>query len=1093
MNKNLLACLLIISGFCSSAFAGHLSSSLLFTARMTGAAEVPAVTTTNGQGLGIFSFDEAKSTMYVNVSLSNLSGPVTGIHIHEGEPGVNGGVVINLTPFLQGNRLKATIPNITRETFAKFINGGYYLNAHTALHPGGEIRGQIELETDHRFSATLSGTNEVPAVSTTGKGLFIANLSKSETEVIFNMVFEGLSSAVTGAHIHQAPAGANGGVIFDLSPFILGNVISGTWDPSGFINALKAGELYINVHTVNHPGGEIRGQLVLEDGLLFDVLLNGDQESPSVDTRATGLGKITVSPDLSTIHYHIIVDSLSGAINGAHFHAGIAGRNGGVVLDISDDINGNVISGSAPLTIELLNMMLAGGLYINVHTDENPGGEIRGQVYKLAREPYTFDMNGGQEVPSNNSTGTGAGIVTIDRDQSNAHFIIVYSGLQGNFTGAHFHNGSPGDVGGVVFDLTPYFNGFGAAEGYWENTFETSNSLMFRNHEIYANVHSDLFPGGEIRGNVIRSSELFAYPPFDPGFGNNLIFYAELNGDSENPPVATDATGLATIYFGADRTTAKLNMTVSGLSGPITGAHIHEGFPGENGPVVFPLTVFGNRIQMDLTGITSLHMEKFITGEYYINVHTAANPAGEIRGQITLDQDLTFVAALSGDQENPPVTTNGRGISAFHYTIGQLTLDVNVQFTELSSNVTGAHLHQGAPGENGSVIVDLSQLIDGNTIRGSVDLTAFDLFSLFTGNVYVNVHTTDHPGGEIRGQLTFANGLVFDGWMSGAQEVPFATTAGSGYSIAVVSPDLEFIDVVAVTDQVSGTISGAHLHMAPVGSNGGVVLDLSTGLSDNDIAFFGPVTDEVVSGLLSGDIYINVHTPAFPGGELRGQLFRLAREGFGFDLCPEQEAGNVNAPAATGNGYVSIDRLHSNINVAVTTHGLTGPVTGAHFHEAPIGVSGGVVLDLTPFFLNGAVAGFGVPMDSTIINSILAENIYVNVHTANHPGGELRGQIVKEFLCSIETGINELADVLNEVILSPVPVAEVLNVSFTATSNNTISMNVFDLSGKLISTEAINISEGYNNVQIETAYLNAGFYMLMMSDGNASQAYKFVK
>src|SRR5687767_11719925 len=118
---------------------------------MTGENEVPAVLT-NGQGLGIFTFDEKKSTLYVNVSLSSLSGPITGIHIHEGAAGVNGPVVYNLTPFLQGNRLKGAIPNITRESFAKFISGDYYINAHTEMNPGGEIRGQIALETDQRFT-----------------------------------------------------------------------------------------------------------------------------------------------------------------------------------------------------------------------------------------------------------------------------------------------------------------------------------------------------------------------------------------------------------------------------------------------------------------------------------------------------------------------------------------------------------------------------------------------------------------------------------------------------------------------------------------------------------------------------------------------------------------------------------------------------------------------------------------------------------------------------------------------------------------------------------------------------------------------------
>src|SRR5690349_19589428 len=105
MNRKLLPLLLLLSCLCGTAWADHLSSSLMFTARMNGANEVPAVSTT-AEGLGIITFDEKKSTMYVNVSLSSLSGDITGIHIHEGAIGENGPVIFNLTPFLNGNRVK---------------------------------------------------------------------------------------------------------------------------------------------------------------------------------------------------------------------------------------------------------------------------------------------------------------------------------------------------------------------------------------------------------------------------------------------------------------------------------------------------------------------------------------------------------------------------------------------------------------------------------------------------------------------------------------------------------------------------------------------------------------------------------------------------------------------------------------------------------------------------------------------------------------------------------------------------------------------------------------------------------------------------
>jgi len=1096
MSKTLLSLIFLFSVLCNVAIAGEHTSGLVFTARMNGATEEPAVTT-DGRGVGIFTFDEKKSTLYINVSLSNLSGPITGIHIHEGVPGENGPVIINLTSFLSGNRVKGTVHDVSKATIAAFLTGGYYINAHTELNPGGEIRGQIRLETDIRYAALLNGNSEVPEVTSDGRGLFIAHFSADGNKVNYKMIFEGLTSPVVGAHIHQGAIGTNGGVILDLSSSIVGNVLSGTWEVIDFIAALTSGELYVNVHTVNNPDGEIRGQILLQDGLTFDASFDGSQENPAVDTRGKALAIATVRPDLSEVEYFVVFDSLSGPPSAAHFHTGDVGANGGVVINMSGDINGNTISGSQPLTIDLLNQMLEGGLYMNIHTAAHPGGEIRGQVYKFAREPYIFDMNGGQEVPSNSSTATGAGFATIDRNETNVHFMMVYSGLQGTFSNAHFHYEEPGVSGPVIFGLASFFDSFGFAEGYWNQQssqpFDAVAAEYFEEGEVYANIHSSMFPGGEIRGNLIHSSSLFTDLPFDPKFKDDLMFSAAMSGDDENPSVTTDGVGLATFYFNEDKTTAFVNVTFTGLSGPATAAHIHDGISGVNGPVVFPLTIVGNRIQMEITGITAEQFGKFVDGSYYINVHTAAHPGGEIRGQIFAEQDVTFVANLNGLQENPVVTTDGAGLGAFHYTIGQLTIDVNAQLTNLSSTIIAAHLHAGAVGENGDVIIDLSDLIDGNRIRGTVDLTILDILALASGNVYVNVHTTDNPGGEIRGQLVYQNGLTFDGWMSGLQENPFTMSGASALAVATVSPDLSSVNVWMTTDAVSGVIGASHFHRGVIGTNGPVVLNFSADLANNALSFTGPIAGDVVSSLLSGEIYINAHTPAYPGGELRGQMFRLARDGYGYDMCTNQEVAPINAPNAQGSGLVSIDRLHSNLNISIVTDGLTGDITAAHLHEAPIDVNGGVIFPLTEFFVGGAVFGNGVPMDTAITNAIIAGNVYSNVHTAQHPGGELRGQVVKEFLCEIETGIEPIEEITGDVLLSPNPVSDELNISLEVSKMTSLSMDVYDLSGKMISTHPFSLSVGKNDVRIETADLTAGFYLLMITNGNATQTYKFVK
>jgi len=126
-----------------------------------------------------------------------------------------------------------------------------------------------------------------------------------------------------------------------------------------------------------------------------------------------------------------------------------------------------------------------------------------------------------------------------------------------------------------------------------------------------------------------------------------------MTGAESVPPVTTEAGGQTTFTFDPTTATVRYTIQVSGLS-DATAAHIHAGKVGESGPVVVPL--FGGpqksgpftgmlaEGQIDPTmlqgelqgkGVQDL-MALFMEGGLYVNVHTVANPDGEIRGQITV-------------------------------------------------------------------------------------------------------------------------------------------------------------------------------------------------------------------------------------------------------------------------------------------------------------------------------------------------------------------------------------------------------------------------------------------------------------------------
>lgn len=495
--------------------ADHLTSKYLFAARMNGMQEVPAVTT-NALGLATFYLNDTRDTLCVEMTATGLSGSITGIHIHEGDMGSNGAVVVDMMPYLSGNRLKGTITGatLTKSFIAKMFAGKYYLNLHTAANANGEIRGQILPEEDKPMTVMLNGMNEVPAVTTNARGMAVFMLQKHEGKLSIKVVVDGLSGAITGAHLHKGAAGTNGPVVENLTTMVNGNTIMAEVDPTAYLADLKNGDIYLNIHTAANAGGEVRGQLMMMPLLQFDAMLDTAQETTAVTGMANGMGvaSIRINYTFDTLWYDAQLNDLTGSVQMAHLHKGGVDVSGGVVIGIpSGSINGNVISGmftGADLSDSLMNYLLEGNIYLNVHTAANPAGEVRGQVYKTFREGYTYHINGAQEVPMVNSNASGTGMVSIDRDQTSAHYMIVVDQLTG-FTAAHFHNNVAGQNGGVIYNLTPKY-GNGGIFGYWLDSemtmpFSKANSNKFRKDSVYVNIHTSANPNGEVRGNTTRN------------------------------------------------------------------------------------------------------------------------------------------------------------------------------------------------------------------------------------------------------------------------------------------------------------------------------------------------------------------------------------------------------------------------------------------------------------------------------------------------------------------------------------------------------------------------------------------------------------
>jgi hypothetical protein len=120
------------------------------------------------------------------------------------------------------------------------------------------------------------------------------------------------------------------------------------------------------------------------------------------------------------------------------------------------------------------------------------------------------------------------------------------------------------------------------------------------------------------------------------GAASAETFKATLDAKSEVPPNASTATGTADINYDPASKKLSWKLTYSGLSGPATAAHFHgPAEPGKNAGVAVAIPNADTSPAEGSATLTDAQAADLEAGKYYVNVHTAANPGGEIRGQVT--------------------------------------------------------------------------------------------------------------------------------------------------------------------------------------------------------------------------------------------------------------------------------------------------------------------------------------------------------------------------------------------------------------------------------------------------------------------------
>jgi hypothetical protein len=266
------------------------------------------------------------------------------------------------------------------------LTGYYYVNLHSTAYPSGELRGQIGRA--RLYQAELTGSQEVSPVTTDASGDAVLALSADASTLYYRIMVQDTAD-ITAAHIHNAPAGVNGGVEFGLysgtGSFDANNPISGSIAvTSTHVMELLSGNYYINIHTSGNPSGELRGQIMSYSVTNpLTATLSGDNEVPPVSTDASGSARFVLDQEMSLLHVNITVSDIM-SITAAHIHEAPAGVNGDVAFGLYDGTGpfdaDNPIASCLMLEAEHLVDLLTGYHYVNIHSETYPSGELRGQI-----------------------------------------------------------------------------------------------------------------------------------------------------------------------------------------------------------------------------------------------------------------------------------------------------------------------------------------------------------------------------------------------------------------------------------------------------------------------------------------------------------------------------------------------------------------------------------------------------------------------------------------------------------------------------------------------------------------------------------------
>jgi hypothetical protein len=856
----------------------------------------------------------------------------TVMHIHRN----SGAIAFDLgNPTSPVNK---TWTGMTPQDIADLLAGEMYINVHTAGRPAGEIRGQILQRTVDVVEFTAEGSQVVPPNGTASTASCIADLDANATSLAIQCTHN--VAAAESAHVHRAPFGQIGPAIYTFpsaaSP-LSGNVPL----TAEQVAAFAATFLYLDIHapgSEEDPGDEIRGQI----GIPPQAATTGTVIIRKATYPSGGEGVFDFTETITSGGFQLAdggARTFLGVSPGTYSVTESAMPAGYSLADIAcDDLDSTGNSATRAATIR-------------VDAGETITCTFRNVFASPADSIFVFHLSGDQEVPPVTTTDRGGCMGRFDAGENALTLVCTHDvDLP---TVMHIHRGAAGENGPIAFDMGEPTSPVIAT---WANMTPADVADLFAG-KLYLNIHTAGRPAGVVRGQIVeRSVDTIAFP---------------MDATQVVPPGTSNATGNCTADLSNDATSLAIQCTHN-LPSP-QSAHVHDAPRGENGPIVATFSSPASPISETIP-LTPRLVADYAAYFLYVDVHGAEgeeDAAGDsIRGQIGVAPSVVTTGTIRIVKSTSPAGGTGFNFTHNVGAPGAFTL-ADAQVHTFSNVAAGTYTITEA-------------LPAGWSLTG---VSCDDTNS--TGNPYARAATINLQGNETV-TCTFRNLqnvaatqlFVFD--LSGDQEVPPTNVTATGGCFGQLNQPAATFSIVCSHNVVGP--EHMHIHRGANGENGPIVFDLGDPLSPVE-ATWTNMTPANIADLLAGNLYVNIHASGRPAGAIRGQILPRTVDSFSFLANAAQEVPPTDSPAA-GDCFADLADDASSLFVRCS-HTVAAP-TSIHLHAAPTGTDGPAVFD---YPLTNPFSG-NTPMTPRLIADFAAGFLYVNIHSANYPEGEIRGQLI---------------------------------------------------------------------------------------------------